>query len=66
MTFGVKAAEGVFEYLNTPAQMLFFTDGDESPKANGINKLDISNVRIGKNVIFVGTGWSRAFTYSPL
>jgi mxaL protein len=56
MTFGVKAAEATFEYLNIPAQMLFFTDGDESPKANGINKLDISNVRIGKNVICVGIG----------
>lgn len=56
MTFGVKAAEATFDYLNIPAQMLFFTDGDESPKANGINKLDISNVRIGKNVIFVGVG----------
>ena len=56
MTFGVKSAEGIFEYLNIPAQMLFFTDGDEAPKANGINKLDISNVRIGKNVIFVGVG----------
>lgn len=56
MTFGVKAAEATFEYLNIPAQMLFFTDGDEAPKANGINKLDISNVRIGKNVIFVGIG----------
>ena len=56
MTFGVKAAEATFEYLNIPAQMLFFTDGDESPKASGINKLDISNVRIGKNVIFVGIG----------
>ena len=56
MTFGVKAAEATFEYLNIPAQMLFFTDGDESPKANGINKLDISNVRIGKNVVFVGIG----------
>ncbi|MDD2834200.1 MAG: VWA domain-containing protein [Methylotenera sp.] len=56
MTFGVKAAEATFEYLNIPAQMLFFTDGDEAPKANGINKLDISDVRIGKNVIFVGVG----------
>lgn len=56
MTFGVKAAEATFDYLNTPAQMLFFTDGDEAPKANGINKLDISDVRIGKNVIFVGVG----------
>jgi len=56
MTFGVKAAEATFDYLNIPAQMLFFTDGDEAPKANGINKLDISNVRIGKNVVFVGVG----------
>jgi len=56
ITFGVKSAEGIFEYLNIPAQMLFFTDGDEAPKANGINKLDISDVRIGKNVIFVGVG----------
>lgn len=56
MTFGVKAAEATFDYLNIPAQMLFFTDGDEAPKANGINKLDISDVRIGKNVIFVGMG----------
>jgi mxaL protein len=60
MTFGVKAAEATFDYLNIPAQMLFFTDGDESPKANGINKLDISNVRIGKNVIFVGVGGHEA------
>ena len=56
MTFGVKSAEAIFDYLNIPAQMLFFTDGDEAPKANGINKLDISDVRIGKNVIFVGVG----------
>jgi mxaL protein len=56
MTFGVKSAEGIFDYLNMPAQMLFFTDGDEAPKANGINKLDISDVRIGKNIIFVGVG----------
>jgi len=56
MTFGVKAAEATFAYLNVPAQMLFFTDGDEAPKANGINKLDISDVRIGENVIFVGVG----------
>jgi len=56
MTFGVKAAEATFAYLNVPAKMLFFTDGDEAPKANGINKLDITDVRIGKNVIFVGVG----------
>ncbi|WP_292842183.1 vWA domain-containing protein [Methylotenera sp.] len=56
ITFGIKAAEATFDYLNSPAQMLFFTDGDEAPKANSINKLDLSGVRIGKNVIFVGVG----------
>ena len=56
ITFGIKAAEATFDYLNIPAQMLFFTDGDEAPKANSINKLDLSGVRIGKNVVFVGVG----------
>jgi mxaL protein len=56
ITFGIKAAEATFDYLNIPAQMLFFTDGDEAPKANSINKLDLNNVRIGKNIIFVGVG----------
>lgn len=56
ITFGIKAAEATFDYLNIPAQMLFFTDGDEAPKANSINKLDLSGVRIGNNIIFVGVG----------
>lgn len=56
LSFGIKAAASVFDSLNTPAQMLFFTDGDEAPKVNAINKLDLSNVQIGKNVVFVGVG----------
>ncbi|MCB5186863.1 VWA domain-containing protein [Methylobacillus caricis] len=60
ITFGVKAAEEVLDYLDTPAKMLFFTDGDEAPKANGINKLDLSDVRIGKRVMFVGIGGKEA------
>jgi mxaL protein len=56
LSFGIKAAASVFDSLNTPAQMLFFTDGDEAPKVNAINKLDLSSVRIGKNVVFVGVG----------
>lgn len=61
ITFGIKAAEATFDYLNSPAQMLFFTDGDEAPKANSINKLDLSGVRIGKNVVFVGVGGHEPF-----
>jgi mxaL protein len=56
LSFGVKAAASVFDYLNTPAQMLFFTDGEEAPKVNAINKLDLSEVQIGKNIVFVGVG----------
>lgn len=56
LSFGVKAAASVFDSLNAPAQMLFFTDGDEAPKVNAINKLDLSTVQIGKNVVFVGVG----------
>jgi mxaL protein len=56
LSFGVKAAATVFDSLNVPAQMLFFTDGDEAPKVNAINKLDLSGVQIGKQVIFVGVG----------
>lgn len=56
LSFGVKASETIFGYLNAPAQMLFFTDGDEAPKVNAINKLDLSGVQIGKNLLFVGVG----------
>lgn len=56
LSFGVKAAASVFDALNAPAKMLFFTDGDEAPKVNAINKLDLSGVGIGQNVLFVGVG----------
>jgi mxaL protein len=56
LTFGIKSAESMFDYLNIPATMLFFTDGDEAPKVNAINKLDLSGVQIGKNLMFIGVG----------
>jgi len=59
LTFGIKSAETMFDYLNVPAKMFFFTDGDEAPKVNAINKLDLSSVQIGKNLVFVGVGGNR-------
>ena len=56
LSFGVKAAATAFDALNAPAQLLFFTDGDEAPKVNAINKLELSDVQIGENTIFVGIG----------
>ncbi len=56
LTFGIKTAETMMDYLNMPAQMLFFTDGDEAPKVNAINKLDLSRLQIGKQLLLVGVG----------
>lgn len=56
LSFGVKAAENVFDSLNVPAQMLFFTDGDEAPRVNVTIEQDLSGIQMGKNFVFVGVG----------
>jgi len=56
LSFGVKSATKVLDSLSAPAQMFFFTDGDEAPKVNAINKVDLSGLQGGENVIFVGIG----------
>lgn len=53
---GVRAAASMFDYLNVPAQLMFFTDGDEAPTLNVTIKQDLSGVQIGQNVVFVGIG----------
>lgn len=59
LSFGIKTAETMMDYLNMPARMLFFTDGDEAPKVNAINKLDLSRLQIGKNLLLVGVGGNK-------
>ncbi|MGZ8258638.1 MAG: vWA domain-containing protein [Methylotenera sp.] len=56
LSFGVRAAANTFDSLNVPAQMLFFTDGDEAPRVNVTIKQDLSAIQIGKNFVFVGIG----------
>lgn len=56
LSFGVKAAESMFGSLSVPARLLFFTDGDEAPEVNAINKLDLTTVQMGENLLFVGIG----------
>lgn len=56
LSFGVRAAANVFDSLNVPAQMLFFTDGDEAPRVNVTIKQDLSGIQIGKQFMFVGVG----------
>ena len=56
LSFGVRAAANTFDSLNVPAQMLFFTDGDEAPRVNVTIKQDLSGVQIGSNFAFIGVG----------
>ncbi len=55
LSFGVKSGETVLDSLNAPAQLVFFTDGDEAPKVNAINKLDLGAMD-GSHWLFVGVG----------
>jgi mxaL protein len=56
LSFGVRAAAKTLDVQGTPAKLLFFTDGDEAPKVNAINKLDLTGMQGGENVILVGVG----------
>lgn len=56
LSFGVRAAANTLDSLNTPAQMLFFTDSDEAPRVNVTIKQDLSGIQIGNNLVFVGVG----------
>lgn len=56
LSFSIRAAANTFDSLNVPAQLLFFTDGDEAPRVNVTIKQDLSGIQIGKNFVFVGVG----------
>ena len=58
ITFGVKSAAKMQDSLNFPSKILFFTDGDEAPKVNAINKVNLDNFNLGDEIIFVGIGGS--------
>lgn len=56
LRFGMKSAKAALSSLPQPAQMVFLTDGDEAPKLNAINKLDLSEWRAGEGWLVVGVG----------
>jgi mxaL protein len=56
LTVGVRAAAHLFDSLNVPAKLLFFTDGDEAPKLNVTIRQNLDGVQIGKHTVFVGVG----------
>ena len=56
ITFGIKSAAKMQDSLNFPSKILFFTDGDEAPKVNAINKVNLDNFSLGRELIFIGIG----------
>lgn len=56
LRFGMASAKAALSSLPQPAQVVFLTDGDEAPKLNAINKLDLSEWRGGEGWLVVGVG----------
>lgn len=56
LRFGLKAASATLETLPMPAQLVLFTDGDEAPKLNAVNTLDLSHWQGGPGWMLVGVG----------
>ncbi len=54
--FGMQSATAILQSLPEAAQMAFFTDGDEAPKLNAINKADLSSWQGGDGWLIVGVG----------
>lgn len=56
LRFGLKAAAATLDVLPVPAQLVLFTDGDEAPKLNAVNTLDLSHWQGGLGWVLVGVG----------
>lgn len=56
LRFGMQSAAALLSSLDSSAQVVFFTDGDEAPKLNAINKSDLSAWQGGAGWLIVGVG----------
>ena len=56
LRFGMQSASAILQSLPEAAQLVFFTDGDEAPKLNAINKTDLSSWQGGSGWLLVGMG----------
>lgn len=56
LRFGMQSVTAIVSSLPTPAQVVFFTDGDEAPKLNATNKVNLSGWQGGHDWVVVGIG----------
>ena len=54
--FGLLSAAGAVKALHEPAQVIFFTDGEEAPMLHAFNRADLSNWQGGSDCLLVGIG----------
>jgi mxaL protein len=54
--FGLLSAAGAAKALHEPAQVIFFTDGEEAPHLHAFNRADLSNWQGGNGWLLVGIG----------
>lgn len=66
LRFGVQSASAILDSLTIPAQVVFFTDGDEAPKLNAVNKTDLSGWHGGSGWLLVGVGGDEPFPIPKL
>lgn len=56
MRQGAQAIAHLSRTLNEPAQVVFFTDGEEAPRLHAFNTLDLTGFQGGKGWLVVGIG----------
>ena len=66
LRFGMQSATAILSSLQAPAQVVFFTDGDEAPKLNATNKTDLSTWQGGNDWLIIGVGGDEAFPIPKL
>ena len=66
LRFGMQSVTAILSSLPAPAQVVFFTDGDEAPKLNATNKTDLSSWQGGQDWIIAGVGGDEPFPIPKL
>jgi mxaL protein len=66
LRFGVQSASAILDSLTIPVQVVFFTDGDEAPKLNAVNKTDLSGWHGGSGWLMIGVGGDEPFPIPKL
>jgi mxaL protein len=66
LRFGMQSITAILSSLPAPAQVVFFTDGDEAPKLNATNKTDLSTWQGGNDWLIIGVGGDEPFPIPKL